>query len=435
MKKVLIILLLTILSFNLCGCEPKNINVYKRNLFNDGLGIASKYVSETSMSYEKLKYGYFNKKGEMVIDFIYDRAEQFNNGLAIVKKDENYYLINTKGEKVSDYYKFLNYHYKENLYTASSDSNSSNTIVLSNDGKVIGEYMSMSSFDNGIALVKINEHNYGYIDAKGNLLASNFYYAENFNGKYAMIMDENLEKWTIDQNMNRLYNFKKQYIHQYFGYVIVDNKIYDVNGEIIKDEYPAIASNPNTWGEYYYADDYGSGTNYYSIYDDKQIMDVEYIASVNGYMLLYSDYKNELYLYDNKLNLLQTLNVDSYYRIYPEYDDYRNDIYIKTKSNNNTVNYYMFDYSTRKIKRVKFLDEYDEIVNIHQNYISVKKNDLYGLIKLNGKVVFDVKSKGAYIATSDGYIFDYYNKVLYNSKKKKIFKKDDWNSIYLTMPL
>ncbi len=43
------------------------------------------------------KYGYINSDGELVLDYIYDMAEDFYYKYGIVKKDETYYLIDEKG--------------------------------------------------------------------------------------------------------------------------------------------------------------------------------------------------------------------------------------------------------------------------------------------------------------------------------------------------
>lgn len=45
-------------------------------------------------------FGYLNKKGEKAIDFKYNTAYPFNEGLAIVKKDDKTMVINTSGETV-----------------------------------------------------------------------------------------------------------------------------------------------------------------------------------------------------------------------------------------------------------------------------------------------------------------------------------------------
>lgn len=45
-------------------------------------------------------YGYLNRKGEKAIDFKFSQATPFNEGLAVVKKDDQMMVINTSGETV-----------------------------------------------------------------------------------------------------------------------------------------------------------------------------------------------------------------------------------------------------------------------------------------------------------------------------------------------
>jgi hypothetical protein len=52
------------------------------------------------------KWGYFNEKGEHVIDFLYDYAGDFEDGYAVVKFNNRWGVINKKGQVVIpiDYY-------------------------------------------------------------------------------------------------------------------------------------------------------------------------------------------------------------------------------------------------------------------------------------------------------------------------------------------
>ena len=45
-------------------------------------------------------YGYLNRKGEKAIDFKFSQAKPFNEGLAVVKSDDQFMVINTSGETV-----------------------------------------------------------------------------------------------------------------------------------------------------------------------------------------------------------------------------------------------------------------------------------------------------------------------------------------------
>lgn len=67
------------------------------NFFN-GLVVDAKEVGR--MQY---KYGYLDKQGNVAIDYIYDQAYSFQDGLAPVQKDGKWAYIDTKGNIVKDY--------------------------------------------------------------------------------------------------------------------------------------------------------------------------------------------------------------------------------------------------------------------------------------------------------------------------------------------
>ncbi|WP_294632027.1 WG repeat-containing protein [uncultured Bacteroides sp.] len=79
--------------------------------------IAAKYKAAhafseglASVSEDGKKFGYINPKGEVVIPFIYDHITPFINGTASVgisdevdgKLVEQYFVINKKGERISE---------------------------------------------------------------------------------------------------------------------------------------------------------------------------------------------------------------------------------------------------------------------------------------------------------------------------------------------
>lgn len=69
------------------------VNIVGRT-FQEGLAVV--YNKETK------KYGYIDKTGDLVIPFEYDRANSFQEGVAVVMKDDAYYTINKKGVKIID---------------------------------------------------------------------------------------------------------------------------------------------------------------------------------------------------------------------------------------------------------------------------------------------------------------------------------------------
>ena len=93
---------------------------------------------------ETYKYGYLNLKGQVVIDAKYDMIGNFNDGLAMVKKDNKYGFINTQGQ-----------------------------LIVSNKYNVVRD------FSEGYAVVGKTEGDhtyYGLIDTKGNVVLDISYY-------------------------------------------------------------------------------------------------------------------------------------------------------------------------------------------------------------------------------------------------------------------
>lgn len=67
--------------------------------FHEGLVVMGKRVGNNMLAQ---KFGYINKKGEWVIDPIYDGAGAFKYNIAIVKKGEKFGCVNNKGNIIID---------------------------------------------------------------------------------------------------------------------------------------------------------------------------------------------------------------------------------------------------------------------------------------------------------------------------------------------
>ena len=79
---------------------PKNQSFDDGYGYQNGLILVVKDRDGNWWSDDDQKYGYLDTKGEVVIDFIYDDADDFEDGIAYVKKNDRIFLINTKGEEV-----------------------------------------------------------------------------------------------------------------------------------------------------------------------------------------------------------------------------------------------------------------------------------------------------------------------------------------------
>ena len=173
-----------------------------------------------------------------------------------------------------------------------------------------------------------------------------------------------------------------------------------------------------------------STVNFYCIKNDNKIKDVRstnYLV-VGDYILIYKD--NVMYIYNSYLEVVDSLTLDKDYTChFGDLDPYRNDVYAYVNSKDRTnPTYYKFDYKKLKFEKVDYLKEYS-IVRIYKDYMCVSKDDLYGLITLDGKIVFETDSKELYVATDDGYFVNGKYCTIYNNKKKLIFQKPDWKYI------
>jgi|GEM_PF-1510341 len=137
--------------------------------FSNSEGRSDDYFSEDLayvIDYETEKYGYINRKGELIIPFIYDNALDFKEGYASVEKGDKYGYIDKEGNIVIPFI----YDY--------ADSFSEGLAVVEINGKYglidkLGYekisiiYEDAKEYSEGLAAVKKNGR-YGYINKYGN---------------------------------------------------------------------------------------------------------------------------------------------------------------------------------------------------------------------------------------------------------------------------
>jgi len=196
-------------------------------------------------------FAFYNITGEKVIDFLYKVAIEFDNGIAAVKEqdtDQKYYLINKKGERVSqntfDY--FFGFYGSELGYVR----NEGKYGYINNKGEIKIEciYDEVEAFSEGIAAVKINGYwggindkgdtviefkfdnsfdfreglsrikgkgGYGFIDTKGELVIPYQYsFAWIFRDSIVSVT-KNGASWFIDKQNKPLNSFQYNHIDQF----------------------------------------------------------------------------------------------------------------------------------------------------------------------------------------------------------------------------
>ena len=121
---------------------------------------------------ESGKFGYINREGEMIIDFLYDQAYDFVEGFAVVFNKGNPY----------DKYGFI-------------DELGNITIPL--------KYEYAESFCEGLALVRLNRK-FGFINKKGEIVIDILYdYADSFNSGKARVKTRDYY-YFIDKNGKKI---------------------------------------------------------------------------------------------------------------------------------------------------------------------------------------------------------------------------------------
>lgn len=150
------------------------------------------------------KYGYINKKGEIVIPHTWYAAGYFNNGYAVVGDGDyfscRYGLIDEKGSVIIPCkWKALEPITKR-LIKVKGDYWDCGLIDIEGNVIVPCNWKYIESFSDGLAIVKNDMEYYGYVDKKGKLaIPCQWKSAERFRNSKAKVCDENGREFYIDK--------------------------------------------------------------------------------------------------------------------------------------------------------------------------------------------------------------------------------------------
>ncbi|WP_246942930.1 WG repeat-containing protein [Bacillus pinisoli] len=157
------------------------------------------------------KWGYINKKGELVSKPLFDYAMDFQeNGLAVVERYNKYGIINERGKYVV-----------KPQFLSISEFSEGRAVVLDYDGyHVINEqgkilttkpYSFIGSYQDKRALFSLNENNqllYGYLDLEGNeIIPASFLSASDFLNGQAIIQKDDQTSALLNQSGQVLYTY------------------------------------------------------------------------------------------------------------------------------------------------------------------------------------------------------------------------------------
>jgi hypothetical protein len=138
---------------------------------DNGLVLAKRESSSSA------KYEYVNAKGETKIPAMYDQAEGFKDGVAVVKLGSKYGAIDKSGKmSIQPIYEYGLWNLGEGLLSY-CDKNSKFGILDKNGNSIAAAlYYGLSNVSDGLIAYVNKKEKIGYLDTKGNPVLDALYY-------------------------------------------------------------------------------------------------------------------------------------------------------------------------------------------------------------------------------------------------------------------
>ncbi|MDR2449833.1 MAG: WG repeat-containing protein [Prevotellaceae bacterium] len=146
------------------------------------------------------RYGFINNQGQLIIDSVFEFAQPFSDDRALIQKDGKYGFINTRGE-----------------------------VIFYVEG--IASRQWIHSFSDGLAAVKTNNRQWGFVDKNGNFaIPSQFYHVRDFTEGIAAVKKNATSMYIyIDKTGREVFpgqTFKVAH-QKSGGYMVVGQQIYE----------------------------------------------------------------------------------------------------------------------------------------------------------------------------------------------------------------
>ena len=265
------LLLLLSLLITFTGCNGTDLPGSKEDDVEEaGLGKGEMMFPQGLMAVETRDdtFGFMDKKGEWVIEPIFDNAHNFTEeGLAYVRVGDNHYFINTAGRRVvklPDNVWYVSEYSSNGLWEVAFENNKFG--FVDNEGNIVipPVFDWTTGFEKGMARAKYNGY-WGYIDELGEFVIDPIYadlgfFDENgmayacFEGQYGYINRKG--EWVIEPEYDRAYEFDSNGL----GRVVKNEKygLIDTNGNyVLRPTYDTIYYFQNGLAAIIEDDEYG----------------------------------------------------------------------------------------------------------------------------------------------------------------------------------
>jgi len=180
--------------------EVENFKLF--NVFGIGMqGFSNGMVAILSQK----KWGYLNTDGKLAIDLKYDKALKFDEGFAVVRKNEDFFVINKTGDEFPINGAVDVKNFSEGLapYRATNKMFG----FIGTDGKEIikAEFTSVGYFSEGLAWAKTIDKKIGFINEKGEwVIKPTFLAAKDFESVSGLAMVKDGENWVYTNKTGKL---------------------------------------------------------------------------------------------------------------------------------------------------------------------------------------------------------------------------------------
>ncbi len=251
-------------AFSFSGGKAKVIDGDNYNFINKKGALAGNW-EKTEDNYHPIKdngkYGYIDRNGKLVLDYQFEQAKDFNNGLAQIGNNRYWAIINKEGKIISDWYNsigdykgkiaivkksrkygFINKEggflgkwftdYKPLGYGMYRVEISDKYSVVNADGKIVIDWCEeILDFYNGLIKVKKNNE-YAYLNTEGEVILG--WYEEIGEVKNNTVLLKNRDKYAyhffIDTRKTQWFDSLATY-NNGFALAVKDNKYYFINKE------------------------------------------------------------------------------------------------------------------------------------------------------------------------------------------------------------
>jgi len=163
-----------------------------------GIGGLEGYHDNRVAVMKDKKWGFLDQDGKAAIELKYDKVSIFNNGFAVVKIGNDFFVINKTGEKTKiDGEDIVDIkHFSEGLAPFTNSDKESGYINVSGKVAIPARFLTVGYFTDGLAWAKTSNKKVGYIDTKGEwVINAQFDAAKNFDPVSGLARVKTDGKW------------------------------------------------------------------------------------------------------------------------------------------------------------------------------------------------------------------------------------------------